>query len=37
MAQAVNGGVGRQLPAADLLEEFADGVGVQGDIQLTRL
>ena len=30
MAQAINGGVGGELAPADLLEEFADGFGVQG-------
>ncbi len=33
MAQAVDGGVGRKLALADLLEEFADGIGVQGGTQ----
>jgi hypothetical protein len=33
MTQAVYGFVGRELAAADLLKEFADGFGVHGGIQ----
>ena len=37
MPQAVDGGVGRKLAPADLVEEFADGVGVQGKLSDSRL
>jgi hypothetical protein len=30
MAKALDGFVGRELAATDLLEEFADGFGVHG-------
>ena len=29
MPQAIDGGVGSERPAADLLEKFADGISVQ--------
>ena len=34
MAQAINGGVGGKLAPAHLVEEFADGVSVQGRAQV---
>ena len=33
MPEAIDGGVRSKRPAADLLEKFADGVGVQGAAQ----
>jgi hypothetical protein len=37
MAKVFEGVVRGKLAVSDLLEKYADGVGVQGSIQLTRL